>query len=331
MSSLTRVVRGGFGAVIQYKCPKNDECFAIKVISTADLSMLHIEDKNDFENMIIEQFLPDIISGQITLPEQGSKKIYEKELDMLKTIGLHANIVTLIYSFNAFGLGFLLFECAYCDMQQFREYCGDIISCTFVDYMISDISRALGHIHFVDVIHRDVKLENILMFVHSDAHFTFKLCDFGISEHASDSLFPPQLVGCLSYIPPEILSKNQRYDSYCDIWSFGICCFALRNNLFPWHIAQSSDTAFKHYTISSEFKHALHACHDCSCCYETYVSKMLDFDVNRRPKADDLVAACVEREWLPSFNRPCIFHTPENKVERMNVGVAKQKRKLATN
>ena len=87
MSSLTRVVRGGFGAVIQYKCPKNDECFAIKVISTADLSMLHIEDKNDFENMIIEQILPDIISGQITLPEQGSKKIYEKELDMLKTIG----------------------------------------------------------------------------------------------------------------------------------------------------------------------------------------------------------------------------------------------------
>jgi serine/threonine protein kinase len=48
--------------------------------------------------------------------------------------------------------------------------------------IICHILLAISYIHNKDIVHRDLKLENILVFPISDSFNLYKLCDFGISR-----------------------------------------------------------------------------------------------------------------------------------------------------
>lgn len=79
----------------------------------------------------------------------------------------------------------------------------------------------LAWLHRGHVLHRDVRLENVLL--SSDGHV--KLCDYGI---------PRKSVG--AYTAPEVF-KNQNYTDKADVWAVGcvvyyLCCLDVRTSLF---------------------------------------------------------------------------------------------------
>lgn len=86
----------------------------------------------------------------------------------------------------------------------------------------------LEHIHSQNIIHRDIKLENILVNEHE---WEFKLGDFGLAVQSSG----PCQVKCGSpgYIAPEIFTKDS-YDSKVDIFSVGIILYILLSGKFPF-------------------------------------------------------------------------------------------------
>ena len=88
------------------------------------------------------------------------------------------------------------------------------------------------------IIHRDLKLENILIKYKDKEHkkYTIKLSDYGSSKRLS-SLTKNYLIsvnGTLSYMAPEIL-KREEYNYKCDLWSIGIIIYKLYfgNSPFP--------------------------------------------------------------------------------------------------
>lgn len=87
-----------------------------------------------------------------------------------------------------------------------------------------EISSALEVCGKKDIIHRDIKDENI--FVSSDG--IFKLGDFGISRQLSNSGRAASMRGTPLYMAPEVF-KGERYDTRTDIYSLGIVLYKLFN------------------------------------------------------------------------------------------------------
>ena len=69
-------------------------------------------------------------------------------------------------------------------------------------FIFKQIVYGLGHIHSRSVIHRDVKLDNILI----DGDFTVKICDFGVSKIIRKDQLVKDQCGTPAYIAPEIVA-----------------------------------------------------------------------------------------------------------------------------
>lgn len=82
------------------------------------------------------------------------------------------------------------------------------------------------------VIHRDIKLENILL----DKKGNPMLCDFGWAVHAIDGL-RSSFCGTVLYLPPEMVLRKQ-YNQKVDIWSLGVLFFELATMRPPFYIEE---------------------------------------------------------------------------------------------
>ena len=82
----------------------------------------------------------------------------------------------------------------------------------------------------LQVIHRDLKLSNILL----DKHFNVKLCDFGLAtqqQHPDEEQYT--ILGTPNYIAPEVV--NQTAHGYpADLWSLGCLLFAMLTGETPF-------------------------------------------------------------------------------------------------
>ena len=89
---------------------------------------------------------------------------------------------------------------------------------------------ALIYCHKLNIIHRDVKPENIFVSRFGD----FKLGDFGIAREQIHTMSNMSKKGTYSYMAPEIY-KGEKYDSSVDIYSLGIVLYKLMNqNRLPF-------------------------------------------------------------------------------------------------
>ncbi|XP_031324246.1 ribosomal protein S6 kinase-related protein isoform X5 [Camelus dromedarius] len=86
----------------------------------------------------------------------------------------------------------------------------------------------ISYLHDLGIIHRDVKMENILL----DERGHLKLTDFGLSRHLPQGARAYTICGTLQYMAPEVLSGGP-YNHAADWWSLGILLFSLATGKFP--------------------------------------------------------------------------------------------------
>ena len=103
-------------------------------------------------------------------------------------------------------------------------------------FIFRQIVEALQYIHSQKIVHRDIKLDNILI----DLNNTIKVCDFGVSKQITGELLHDQC-GTPAYIAPEIL-LNQGYEGYgVDIWSSGVVLYAMLSGTVPFKATNMTD------------------------------------------------------------------------------------------
>ncbi|RVE50620.1 hypothetical protein evm_004744 [Chilo suppressalis] len=109
------------------------------------------------------------------------------------------------------------------------------------------LSSALDHLHQRDLVHRDVKLDNILIF--KSDFSKIKLCDFGETRKAQSAV--RRRNEWLPYSPPEVLKLcvDTTYKALIahDIWQFGIVIFICLTGCLPWQKAAFDDPRYTSY------------------------------------------------------------------------------------
>ncbi|XP_073472873.1 ribosomal protein S6 kinase-related protein [Aquarana catesbeiana] len=92
----------------------------------------------------------------------------------------------------------------------------------------AELVSVLVYLHNLGIIHRDVKMENVLL----DERGHLKLSDFGLSRHLPFGERAYTICGTLQYMAPEVLSGGP-YSHSADWWSLGVLLYALAVGEFP--------------------------------------------------------------------------------------------------
>lgn len=167
--------------------------------------------------------------------EKSMKKM-QNEIDILKSLR-HPSHIKLFETFTTDTHYLIVMElCPGGDLlnyvrkrRKLREDAAKVI--------FRQIMQGINYLHANGIVHRDIKLDNILL----DGHGNVKIGDFGVSKmvKANELLF--EQCGTPAYIAPEIIREIGYKGFPVDIWSAGICLFAILYGNVPFKANQLSE------------------------------------------------------------------------------------------
>ena len=101
--------------------------------------------------------------------------------------------------------------------------------------LVLSLLEAVKYIHSKDIVHRDIKCDNVLCKIDEQGPISLKLTDFGHAtqcRHAMD--LNEHSIGTHGYRSPEIILK-QSYGKPCDLFSVGVVSYMILLGTFPFH------------------------------------------------------------------------------------------------
>lgn len=191
------IAKGSFGPILKVKDKAKQKTYAVKVIPKSEILKLGVLEQSK-EEVIVQR--------QVHHP-------FVHELQDCWQTQRHLYIM-----------------CDYCstgDLYTYWQLNGQFSEDT-VRVFAAELGCALGFLHDIAVIHRDVKMENILLT--DNGHL--RLADFGLSRRLERGGRAFTICGTIQYMAPEVLSGGP-YNHAADWWSLGILIFSLVTGKFP--------------------------------------------------------------------------------------------------
>lgn len=166
---------------------------------------------------------------EMILEKQPNKDIIVNEILLMKECH-HPNIVNFIDSYLCDGALWVAMEFVDgCDLTQCIDVCHPFAE-EHIAAITKEVLEGLEHLHSKDIIHRDIKSDNVMMSMRGD----IKLTDFGYGAQLTDDRNKRKtVVGTPYWMAPEVIQGAQ-YDMKADIWSTGVMCIEMIDGLPPY-------------------------------------------------------------------------------------------------
>ena len=146
------------------------------------------------------------------------------EIEILKTLD-HPDIVKLNEFYSTKDNYYIINE--YCSGGELYDIIDNEYSETEIAVIFRQIFSGLAYLHSNNIFHRDLKLENILIYdteiVDDLKLYDIKIIDFGTAKIFDKNQTARAIVGSSYYIAPEVL--NKQYSKECDLWSAGVILY----------------------------------------------------------------------------------------------------------
>jgi serine/threonine protein kinase len=131
------------------------------------------------------------------------------------------------------------------DLVQFLLDRGSWLTIDEVVLLVEQLAEALSQIHQFDIVHRDIKAENVFVVAHR-AELTVKLIDFGVAKvpdlPGSEVLTAPgALVGSPEYMSPEQIVSAASVDHLADLWGMAVLVYLALVLELPFHGSELAD------------------------------------------------------------------------------------------
>ena len=176
-----------------------------------------------------------------------AKKYLENEINILKEID-HPNIIKLVEVKETTQFYYLVMEL--CNggglsecLDEYQKKHKKPFPEETVQYLMRQIVDGINYLHKRNILHRDIKLDNILVNFDLDEDkksrnmlkAKVKIIDFGFARHLNPSQLAYSTLGSPINMDPGILrklnkmehSKEYGYDQKADIWSLGTICYEM--------------------------------------------------------------------------------------------------------
>ena len=118
------------------------------------------------------------------------------------------------------------------DMFDYIQKRNFMLSEERVKQLSVQIINAVRYLHDFGIVHRDLKLENVMMSDSSNVAHP-KIVDFGLAKIIGPNEKADEPFGTLGYVAPEVLKKRP-YSYSCDVWSIGCIMYALLSGSLPF-------------------------------------------------------------------------------------------------
>lgn len=177
--------------------------------------------------------------------QNDPKTVHRFQREALATSELsHPNIVSILDVGTEKGMQYLVME--YVDGPNLKEYIHDHYPLSLnrvldiMDHILSAVTLAHQH----NVIHRDLKPQNILM----DPNGNIKIADFGIAVALSQQSITQtnSLLGSVHYMSPE-QARGSMATRQSDIYSLGIILYEMITGNVPFGGETAVSIALKHF------------------------------------------------------------------------------------
>ena len=154
--------------------------------------------------------------------------------------------------------------------------------------IFKQIIEGLKYINKKGIVHRDIKLDNILI----DLNNTVKICDFGVSKRISENEIMIDHCGTPGYIAPEIY-KNKGYEGFqCDIWSCGVTLYYMLSGTQPFRAYSLKEMEKK--VVKGEFEDIKNVSDEAN----DLIRKMLVLEPEKRITINEI----LNHPWLKNEN-----------------------------
>ncbi len=174
--------------------------------------------------------------------------LIRREIEILK-LCQHPNIILLHDIFENTEYIYIVMELMrggdlynYLETRKFKT------SRTRSRNIVHSLATALFYLHSYGIIHRDIKLDNVIMIDESDDS-DVKIVDFGLSKLIGPNEKCMEPYGTYGFVAPEVLLGNP-YDKQVDVWSLGVIAYTLLSGQEPF-VGTSTDEISKR-TITQE-------------------------------------------------------------------------------
>ncbi|GAB1202733.1 hypothetical protein APSETT445_001354 [Aspergillus pseudonomiae] len=180
-----------------------------------------------------------------------------------------------------------------------------------VKRIFTQLVGAVAYVHSKSCVHRDLKLENILL----DKHENVKLCDFGFTrEYEGKASYLQTFCGTICYSAPEMLKGEKYAGEKVDVWSLGIILYALLAGELPFD--EDDDQVTKTRILTEDPVYNDRFPDDA----KTLINLLLSKRPLIRPSLDEILAHSFLAEHAPDqlailkIPRPAPFTTPLEKT-----------------
>ena len=211
--------QGGFSNVYKARDKKTNEIYAIKKVETKSMTAQELKYFNNEKNILRTAVLYNIkqivkLVNVIKYPDTG---IYYLVLEYCNGGSLHENLYKYYYKYG----------------KPFPE---DLVS-----YIMKQVIIGLKNLHNRGIIHRDLKLGNILLKYNNEIDkqniniyaAEIKIIDFNTSYYPDplNVSEPKTVLGTVPNMAPSVIKNHfgseQIYDEKIDIWSLGTMCYEM--------------------------------------------------------------------------------------------------------
>ena len=152
--------------------------------------------------------------------------------------------------------------------------------------LFRQIIQGIRYIHSRGIVHRDIKLENILL----DLNNIIKICDFGVGKLIKPNTILKDQCGTPIYMAPEILKGNGYKGFPVDVWSAGVALYIMLSGTLPFNKDKDHDLEY------SILNNHLKEIKDISEEGNNLLKNILEKDPNKRFTCNQI----LEHPWLNS-------------------------------
>ncbi|KAI8882491.1 kinase-like protein [Backusella circina FSU 941] len=250
-----------------------------------------------------------VVLKRVAVPDQDRLRMVEKEIEFMRGLGDHKNIVRYYESrIDVLPVGgfqaLILME--YCPGGGVIDLMNRRLQQRLTEPEIlgifSDVAEALAYMHYCNppVLHRDLKVENILIL--NQNHY--KLCDFGSASLSKGPYVPSSLAEMqkleddiqrhttLQYRAPEMIDVYQKkpINEKADIWAMGVLLYKLCFYTTPFEEQGQLAILNARFSIPTSPPFSSGLCQ--------LIISMLQEDQNRRPNIYQVMEAISQLRGL---------------------------------